>query len=953
MIGQTLLHYRITRELGAGGMGQVYLADDTELNRQVALKVLPESVREDPERLCRFRTEAKSAAKLNHPNIAQIYALEEAMPADDGTDDGDRHDVGADTAINRGSRHDVRAYCNTPLQSPATSPILFIVMEYVPGKTLTGHIPQDGLALDRFFEWFLPLSDALAHAHEHHITHRDLKPENIMISQDGMPKILDFGLARIAHSAPPPEEFDSQAPTMTMDPDGAPEILTVTPQFLGTPPYMSPEQASMEEVDHRTDLFSFGTVMYEALTGKRPFTGKTKTEIVSSVLKDEPVPVGEVKPDIPRDLERIVTRCLRKDLRARYQTALDLSHDLAQVQKDVETGVVAGPVSVVRDMPVWRRPMAILGISILTLIIVTTWLLKPVPSVSEPPLRKFEMAVDLFGGVAAYNGPAISPDGTMIAYSQGDGWNGLSLWIRDLDTVTARELPDTRDAFRPFWSPNSDFVAYFTLNPWALRKVAVAGGPSIHLCDMPANLSFARGGVWRPDGTIVFSVTPAFSDAGVLYTVPSQGGEPVVFAVADSSLDRLGLIYPALLPDGALLYAATVGETDGALMVQKGQERRVILPIRGERAAFPVYSPTGHIVYQRGFPESRGIWAVPFDAGLLGATGESFPVNPIGSYPTVSSDGTLVHRTGEAAFYPPGRLAWVDRQGRVKPAGKVWEGLSSVSLSPDGRKAAFTAEDEDIRVYDFEQDTATRMTYDPALDMSPVWSPAGRWLAYQSYRSGFGDIYVRRTDGSGNAELLVGGPEGVAPGSWSRDGRHLIYFKESDGTGYDIWYTTLHEKDGTVVLDGTPQVFLRTSYYEGWSRLSPDGRYLAYSSNESGQYEVYVRPFPNGDSKWQVSLDGGRYPQWSPEGGELFYLEEAMAADRGPIMAVPVEMSGGFRPGRVRKLFDAPEDVDLAEFDVSADGRRFLAIQRVGKAEQPQITITVVQNWAKEFEGRE
>ena len=799
MVGKTLLHYRITRELGAGGMGQVYLAEDTELNRQVALKVLPESVRDDPERLRRFRTEAKSAAKLNHPNIAQIHALEEAMPEDDGTDDGDRHDVGADTAINRGSRHDVRAYCNTPLQSPATSPILFIVMEYVPGKTLTNHLPQDGLNLNQFFEWFLPLSDALAHAHEHHITHRDLKPENIMISEEGVPKILDFGLARFTRSTPPHEEFDSQGPTVTMDPDEAPEILTVTPQFLGTPPYMSPEQASMEEVDHRTDLFSFGIVMYEALTGKRPFTGKTKTEIVSSILKDEPVPVGEVKPDIARDLERIVTRCLRKSPLNRYQNARDLSHDLAQVHRDVETGVVAGPV------PVWRRTVAIVGMLMLLAVLATlvTWFLKPS---TDLLLRKFHMPVNLWvpvSGMASYNGPVISPDGTMVAYAR-EG----QLWLHDLRQGEARPLPGTDEAQRPFWSPNSRFVGYFAIKYASLidvvtielRIVAIQGGPSTPVCTLPSR-GMPRGATWSAAGEIVF----AHSGRAGLFTVPALGGMPQMFLSADTTRGETGFIYPHFLPDGeTLVYAMTTTDNIGTITVHAGDNRTTLVRHPGEIVAFPAYSPTGHIVYQRGFPESNGLWAVPFDAGSGMVTGDPFLVEDQGRIPGVSMDGTLVYcsTTREGSLQ---QLVWVDRRGRIEGTiGQPQEYIANPALSPDGRRVAIEWSEQgniDIWVYDIERGTRIKISAHPAIDQYPTWSPDGTHVVFTSVRSGSGDIFQKRADGSGEVKPLVTGSERHAHPDWSGDGRYLVYAsgKPAETNLRDLWLLPLSKDPSTPV----------------------------------------------------------------------------------------------------------------------------------------------------------
>ena len=918
MVGKTLLHYNILKQLGKGGMGEVYLAEDTRLKRQVAIKVLPESLRGSPDRLARFRTEAEAAARLKHPNIAPIFALEDA--------DGQ----------------------------------LFIVMEYVEGQPLYAHIPQDGMDIETFFSIFIPLSDALAHAHTHDVTHRDIKPGNIMIAEDGTPKILDFGLARITRPEPEetPDAVDSDAPTLTMDPNvplpqqeapqAPPKSLTEGMQFMGTPAYMSPEQAQRQRVDHRTDLFSLGVVMYEALTGKRPFQGDTLESLIGHILVADPKPVTTVKPVTPYTLWQVTRMCLQKNRDERIQMARQLHTELRHVQEEVQSGTVlvdARTMPKPEPVPLWRRPIPIAVMLVLALAIglIAAWILKPV---SEPPLRKFTLTVDPVLQ-QAYDGPAISPDGTMIAYRQD---NTRRLWIRDLDSVTPRELPGTEGGERPFWSPNSDFVGYFASG--GLWKVAATAGSGIPLCEGPV-VGVSRGGVWKPDGTIVFGIAAKdFYRAGVLYTVPSQGGEPSVFAVADSSLDQRGVVYPTLLPDGSLLYAAAVGEDDGSLVVQQGRERRVILPSRGERMAFPVYSSTGHIVYQRGFPESKGVWAVPFDAGSLRVNGDRFPIDANGGYPTVSSDGTLVYRSVNTTSSPPGQLVWVDQQGRTEPVGEVRQGLGYPALSPDGRRVAFSAStpiNPNIYVYDLERDTATRLTFGVYDDVT-VWSPDGRWIAFCSYRSGFGDMYVRAADGSGDTRLLVGGPGVNIPTSWV--GRHLLY-DQSDSTGWDLWYAVPRAEDSTVTLDGSSQPFLRTPHNEREGCLSPDGRYLAYASDESGRYEVYVRSFPDGGGKMQISSDGGVYPRWGAKGKELFYIEEAMVnsdADRGPMMAVPVETTGPFRRGRVRRLFNAPEDVDLVasmlRYDISADGRRFLAVQRGGKAAQPQITITVVQNWA-------
>ena len=460
MIGQTISHYKITSKLGEGGMGEVYLAGDTQLDRQVAIKVLPDAVRQDPERLARLRREAQAAASLKHPDIATIHALEEA--------DG----------------------------------LLFIVMEYVEGETLTERIPADGMDLDSFFSTFIPLTDALAHAHENGRIHRDLKPANVMMTPEGIPKILDFGLARIEPEEPAASDLDSQARTAATEPKAvadAPPSLTQERAFLGTPAYMSPEQIEGKKVDTRTDLFSFGVLMYEALMGQRPFQGETVESIMGRILTEEPRSITEQNPIAPHQLWWIIRKCLQKDREQRTQSARELHTDLMTAQQEVASGPVlvdANTVALPPEKPMawWRQPAAIAAVVVLALVIglAAAWLFKPLP---EPPLRKFALPIEPFSNPTD-NGPAISPDGTMLAYTEKG-----RLWIRDLANLQARQIADSEGAEQPFWSPGSDYVGYVAANE--LRKVVARGGPSTTLCRLAHSL---RGAAWRTDGTIVFSV---------------------------------------------------------------------------------------------------------------------------------------------------------------------------------------------------------------------------------------------------------------------------------------------------------------------------------------------------------------------------------------------------------------------------------------------------------------
>ena len=523
-----------------------------------------------------------------------------------------------------------------------------------------------------------------------------------------------------------------------------------------------------------------------------------------------------------------------------------------------------------------------------------------------------------------------------------------------LDAVIPRELTDTERGWQPFWSPNSDFVAYFTHDPATLRKVAASGGPSIPLCDLPGSFA-GSGGVWRRDGTIVFS-QPTAHDAGVLYLVPAQGGAPTVLATQDSTLDQKGLIYPSLLPDGTLMYAATVGAEAGNLVVKQGSEHRVILSNPGEAVTYSVFSPTGHILYQRGFPENnKGIWAVPFDLGSLKVSGEPFLVDAAGGYPTVSKDGTLVYRNASSP-YPRGRLAWVAGQSDIKPVGEIRDGIQSLALSPDGKKVAFSAVNKnntDIWVYDLVQDIATHLTFDPAWEWFPIWSPDGRRVAFESLQSNGGDIYALPADGGGSASLLVDGPGRDVPNDWSRDGHFLVYANQTENTRWDLWRLALRTVDGVVRIDGAPQVVLQTPFDENEARVSPDGRYLAYQSNESGRTEVYVRSFPDGQGQWQVSSSGGGLPRLRSDGKELFYVLNVSSEGAGAVMAVSVETTGGgFRFGRPSQLFDLPAGVDLTWSNLATEELRFMTVQVAGEGTSKQSTIAVVQNWAAQLKKK-
>jgi serine/threonine protein kinase len=950
--GTTIGHYGIVRLLGKGGMGEVYLAEDTRLKRQVAIKALPDSLRHDPDRLARFRREALAAASLKHPNIAVIYALEEIAP-DDG--DAARPDVGAKHAGHASP-------LPTPSPSAPSAPVMFIVMEYVEGQPLSAHIPPEGLALGdmgqprgaaptggrlqgaapAFFDMFLPLADALAHAHEHGVIHRDLKPGNILITPEGTPKILDFGLARLLDPDPPaapdspPLQIDSDVPTRTMSPQeqqaaaaalGVPS-LTQGRVFLGTPAYMSPEQIEGQAVDGRTDLFSFGVMMYEALTGQRPFRGNTIESLIGRILTEEPKPIPALKPLTPYLLWQVVRKCLVKDRGERMQSARELLADLRHAQQEVQSGTTLIDAShsslITHPSSLLRRPLPAAALAILLAVSAATaaWLLKPAP---EPPLRRFQLP-----GQGSL--PVISPDGRYIAYTQGG-----ALWVRDLQNTEPRKLTDAVTG-PPFWSPASDAVGYYDPNRRTLNRVPVQGGPDARLCPVEGVL---LGAAWSADGTVVFSAGgTGFGNS--LYAVSAQGGQPRVFLQPDSARGERSFTAPRFLPDGkTLVFSALTGDGYWALTVQSGATRTRLITgsQQGEFIGNARYAPSGHLVYQVGFPQSRGLWAAPFSLASGAITGEPFLVDQNGSVPSVSADNTLVYR-GETAGLD--RLVWVDRAGRVQGAiGRPQPAILGPRLSPDERYVAVGAREQDnndVWIHEVEREVKSRMTTDPATEYEPVWSPAGDRIAF--YRSGRG-LMLQALDGRSEAGLLASG--GSNP-DWSRDGRYLVYQVAPRGTGRDLWYID-------IAGDRRPARFLETPFDEGLPALSPDGRYVAYMSDASGRFEVYVRPFPAGAGQWPVSVSGGVYPRWSPRGDELFYVEG------NRLMAASVERSPGFRVSSPQPLFTG-EQIDAVlyggelsffpTYDVGAEGQRFVVVQEAAAS-----SIVVVENWTRAFEKRE
>ena len=873
MVGTTISHYKVLEKIGQGGMGTVYRAQDTTLDREVAIKVLPEQFTQDPQRLARFEREAKLLASLNHPNIAAIHSFEHA------------------------------------------DKIHFLVLELVEGETLSEKVAKGPLPVEEAFEACRQIADGLEAAHEKGVIHRDLKPANVKVTPEGQVKILDFGLAK-AFEAEVPVTDISQSPTLT-------EEMTRAGVILGTAAYMSPEQARGKPVDKRADIFAFGSVLFELLTGKRAFEGETVTDTIASILKGEPE-WDLLPPSIPSTIRFLITRCLQKDPGKRLQH-IDGARILIEEALSGATAAAAIGLGEAMQPALWKRaiPWSLAGL-IAIIAVVAIWILtRPTPA----PLSRFVITLpptaDLDGGVD--NQLAISPDGRRIVYEATD-----QFYVRAIDEFVATPLAGTESAGQPFFSPDGDSVAFFT--PDALEKVLLVGGTPIAICEVAG--SRRRYGTWVGD-TIVFSAI------GSLFRVSAAGGEPEILATPDTEKSEIRYEMPEILPgDKELLFtiSTSTGSQIALLSLETG-EQKVLLA--GRQAH---YAPTGHLVY--GLEGTGTLMAAPFDLATLEVTGESVPLlEGVRQDPSeavdysFSSNGTLVYVPGGESERRR-NLVWVDRQGAVEPLGTPPRAnYNYPRLSPDGERLV-VSDDNDVWAYDLSRPTLTRLTFE-GTNSQMLWTPDGRHVTFRSIRAGVQNIFWKLADGSDAAERLTTNEFRKNPGSWSPDGQILAFYQFSGVGGpadRDIWVLPLEG-------DRQPQPFLQTQFNEGAPTFSPDGHWLAYVSDESGRTEIYVRPFPDPGGKWQISTEGGAEPVWA-RNGELFYR------NGDQMMAVEITTEPSFSAGTPLLLFEGSYRCTAGftvVYDVTPDGQRFLMIktERPGLGEQAQIHV--VENWFEEL----
>jgi serine/threonine-protein kinase len=930
--GTFLGTYEIRSPLGAGGMGEVYRAHDTRLSRDVAIKILPEAFIRDPERVARFEREARLLAALNHPNIAGIYGLDDAVVTAGSRGSDSTPDGGRPAGSASGASPD-------PAGSVIGRAVRFIVLELVEGESLAAKLggsrgPRAPLPLDETLSFARQIADALEAAHEKGIVHRDLKPSNIALTPDGKVKVLDFGLAKALEADSPAELANS--PTVT--------VATRAGLILGTAAYMSPEQAKGRTADKRSDVWGFGCVLYEMLTGKRAFSGEDVSDTLAAVLRDEP-DWAAIPPAVPPHVQALVRRALVKD-RASRISDISVARFLL-TDPTASSGVLPAVNPPPRSGRRQRLAFALAGLAAGVVLMTAVALAVAGFRTAPPaPTMRFVIAPPVGQAVAlrSYDRElAISPDGTRIVYTARDG-NEVVLMVRAIDQLVPVALRGTGVPRSPFVSPDGKWIGYFAGDE--LRKVPMTGGAPTTLCKP---VGPPRGASWTADGaSIVFATATATG----LLRVPAAGGDPTQITSVDPAEKDQKHWFPYVLPNGkGVLYTAADGagiQNSHIAVLDLATGKRTTL-VRG--GSNPEYASTGHIVYA----VDGALRAIRFDASRLEVRGEPAPVvehvttmsTGAANY-AVAANGTLVYLTGGVSRQVSrNSLVWVTRQGREEPITAPERAYLYPRLSPDGTQIALDVRDqeEDIWVWDLRRKMLTRLTFDRASDQYPLWTPDGKRIVFGSARAGTANIYAQLSDGTGEPERLTTSVRLQHPLSISPDGARIVFREEGGASGVDLMALVQNSngRRSAEPLVVTPSAELN-------AEVSPDGRWMAYESNESGQTEVYVRPFPHVDGgRWQISTSGGRAPVWARNGRELFFVDPNNA-----LLSVAVRTSGAFATGNPSRILEPRYLVGPGRtYDVSADGQRFLMIKQAQQSEPAaSARIIVVLNWLEELKAR-
>jgi serine/threonine-protein kinase len=896
--GTKLGPYEISSPLGAGGMGEVYLAQDMRLDRRVAIKILPNNFSCDAQRMARFDREAKVLASLNHPNIAAIYGLEEATG--------------------------VRA----------------LVMELVDGPTLSERIKHRPLPLDEALLIAKQIAQALEYAHERSIIHRDLKPSNVKITPNGEAKVLDFGLAKAL-------EGDSGVADITMSTSPTlSQAATQAGMLLGTAAYMSPEQARGKKVDRRADIWAFGVVLYEMLTGKPAFLNETTSDTLAAVIRGEP-DWSALLGNLPISIIRLLRRCLTKDPNQRLR-------DIGEARIAIEGAISGNPeetaeplAAMTEPRPLWRRafPWAVAAVAIAFAIAYGTMYWR---ASREEPQQVMQLSLALPAPLATVFDPnpgspfAISPDGSQIVFVAAIAGQPQQLHLRPFDQRTGTAIPGTENATQPFFSPDGQSVGFFAQGK--MRKVSLHGGPAVLLAEAPV----PHGASWADDDTIIFA--PNFGSG--LLRIPAAGGTPQKLTTPNSKEQEISHRWPQVLPGGKhVLFTTQMGSVSSydeahiaVLFLETGKWHTLLTG-----GSYARYVPSGHIVYAH----AGTLMAVPFDLSHMEVRGSPVPVQEGvvttaltsgGAEYDVTQSGLLAYVPGNARA-PVRSLVWVDRTGLAKTLPAPPKVYVAPHLSPDGKELAVQINDNGdlaIWIYEFARNTLTRLTFGPSISSSPMWTPDGRKVIYNTRpASGSPSFRSKLADGSGKEEILLGkelDDPGAAPIAASPDGKTLLFATHS---------ATGEQAIETLSLDGSDNVqpFLQSSFNLSSPRFSPDGRWVAYTTDESGRREVCVQPFPGSGGKWMISTNGGETPRWARNGREIFFF----AGDE--LMSVEVETQPAFKAGTPRALFQAAGYLGYGNYDVAPDGQHFLMIKQEDISTSPK-ELDVILNWSEELKRR-
>ncbi len=884
MIGQTISHYKILEKLGEGGMGVVYKAQDTKLDRAVALKFLPQHLASSEADRARFTQEAKAAAALNHPNICSVIDIAE---------------------------HDGQ---------------MFIVMEFVDGQTLQER--KESITFRQAVDVGIQVAEGLAAAHEKGIVHRDIKPENIMIRKDGIVQIMDFGLAKFRA--------------------GRATRLTREGSTLGTAGYMSPEQVQGQETDHRSDIFSLGVLLYELFAGRMPFQVAHETAVLYEIVNVDPPPMSAVRGDLDPELDRIVLECLQKEPDERYNSAKDIVKDLKRFKRESSRQRVSRPMIPVSSgratarqstdrlasSPPARRWVwpAVAGMLAVGLAL-NAWGPWRKSAATNRPFMRFSIELPAAAPLhwsQAQSGIAVSPDGKYFVYTA-EVPNTSQLYLHRMNELASQPIPGTENSAEPTISPDGQWIA-FNAAQERLTKISIFGGAPEVIC--PTN-GQTRGIWWAEDNTIYFGHI-----SSSIYRVPARGGVPEPVTVLDTAGGEISHRFPQLLPDGkTILFTIKkndIASFDEAIIAAQrlgGGDRKIL--VRG--GTYARYLPDGYLMYLRG----SMIYAAPFDPERLELTGPPVPIeeggwmNPGSGQANIgfSGDGLLVFAPSGPLSYDRFALAWMDRQGHMHPLLDTLRSYFSARVSPDGNKIVtdINAANDDVWLYQISRGTLTRLTFAGGNNNFPLWSPDGRYVVYNAEKGRAPNIFRRPWDGSGVEERLTDDPNTQTPLSFTPDGKMLSF--EQNG---DIWI---------LPLDGNrkPYPFITSPANEVGGIFSPDGKWMAYASNESGKFEIYVTAFPRREGNWQISNGGGTAPIWSRDGKELFFTNGAS------LMVVRITGGSTFDFSEPRKLCDIPPSTVV--WDISPNGQYLLA--RVAQADNVTLPrLEVVTEWFQEVKEK-